>query len=245
MSADWYSINITGEIATLAAATILAQCNPTQASVINPGQLGNINDPLCTHLKFNGSGGAYSEIDLQPINLASQTVSGLDLQANYTMDFWNGTLAWQGVANLADENTLTQPGTATSDNAGTGGTPKWRGTASVDYTTGPFSATVQGRWYGTSKIANNANTGNLTTPQTIDLYPTNSFEIPFVAYLDLRASYKWNDNIQFYGAVDNATNAPPPLVPLTSGTTPPGLPTNTTTYDLLGRQFRMGVRFNY
>ena len=245
MSADWYSINITGEIATLAVGTILNQCNPTQASVIYPGQLGNINDPLCTALKFNGASGAFSEIDLSPLNLASQTTSGLDLQANYTMDFWEGNLAWMAVANLNDENTLTQPGTATSDSAGTGGIPKWRGTVSVDYTTGPFSATIQGRWIGRNIITNTANTGNLATAQTINLYPTDSFELPFVAYLDLRASYKWNDNIQFYGAVDNATNVPPALFPLTSGAAPPGVPTNATTYDLLGRQFRLGIRFSY
>jgi iron complex outermembrane recepter protein len=61
----------------------------------------------------------------------------------------------------------------------------------------------------------------------------------------LRGSYKWNDNIQFYGAVDNTTNVPPALFPLTSGSTPPGVPTVPTTYDLLGRTFRFGVRFNY
>ena len=35
---------------------------------------------------------------------------------------------------------------------------------------------------------------------------------PFIAYLDLRGNYKWNDNISFFGAIDNALNTPPPLV---------------------------------
>jgi outer membrane receptor protein involved in Fe transport len=72
--------------------------------------------------------------------------------------------------------------------------------------------------------------------------------VPFTAYLDLRASYKWNDNIQFYGAVDNTTNTPPPLVPPTTSQIQNNggvIATNTTTYDLLGRAFRLGVRFNY
>ena len=104
LSADWYSINVTGEIATIGIATILAQCNPTQASTIYPGTLGNPNDPLCTHLIFGTNGALSGEINA-PINIASQTTSGLDLQANYTMDFWEGSLAWSGIASLNDEST--------------------------------------------------------------------------------------------------------------------------------------------
>ena len=116
------------------------------------------------------------------------------------------------------------------------------------YTTGPYSFTAQGRWFGTSKYTNTANTGNLATASTANLYDPAHFEVPFVAYLDLRGSYKWNDNIQFYGAIDNVTNVPPPEVPpLTGGIQSNGgvIPTNPTTYDLLGRAFRVGVRFSY
>ena len=175
-------------------------------------------------------------------------MSGLDLQSNYTMDFWNGNLAWTAYANLQDEDTTYQPGSGTSDVAGSHGTPKWKGLISADYTTGPVSFTVQGRWYGTSVYSQNGNTGNKSSAKVANLYDPAYFEIPFVAYLDFRASYKWNDNIQFYGAVDNATNVPPPLVAPTSGQIQNNggvLPSNSTTYDLLGRSFRLGVRFNY
>ena len=50
LSADWYSINLTGEIAALAAATILNQCNASSPSAIYPGTNGNPNDPLCSIL---------------------------------------------------------------------------------------------------------------------------------------------------------------------------------------------------
>jgi outer membrane receptor protein involved in Fe transport len=248
LSADWYSINVTGELGTIATNTIINQCSPSQPSTIYPGTFGNPNDPLCTHLKFNGTNGALSEVDQFTINLASQTVSGLDLQGNYTMDFWDGTIAWMAVANLQDENTLTNPGSGVNDSAGTGGNPKWKGILSAQYTAGPYSFTAQGRWFGTSKYSNTANTGNLATAATANLYDSAHFEIPFVAYLDLRASYKWNDNIQFYGAIDNFTNVPPPLVPPLSGSVQSNgqlIPTNVTTYDLLGRAFRIGLRVSY
>jgi outer membrane receptor protein involved in Fe transport len=252
LSADWFSISLTGGLGTVPTNTILNECNPTMPSVLHVGN-GDPNNALCTHLVFNGPIGSnglpsLSNINNSTVNLASQTVSGLDLQANYVMDFWNGSLAWSTFANLQDENTLTQPGSGTNDNAGTAGTPKWKGLLSADYTTGPSSFTVQTRWYGTSKNTNTANTGNLSSSTLANLYDPAHFEVPFVAYLDLRASYKWNDNIQFYGAVDNAINTPPPLVAITSGNVQAQgslTATNNTTYDLLGRAFRLGVRFNY
>ena len=252
-SADWYSISLTDGLGTVAATTILTQCNPTQPSTIHPGTMGNPNDPLCTALIFDGAalaggGNALGHLISQTINVASESTSGLDMQANYTMDFWDGNIAWSTYANLNDEHTISNPSSGTTDAVGSGGTPKWKGLISADYSTGPYSFTVQGRWYGTSKYNTNGNTGNLATAATANLYDPAHFEVPFVAYLDLRASYKWNDNIQFYGAVDNTTNVPPPLIAPTSGSIQNNggvLPTNNTTYDLLGRAFRLGVRFNY
>jgi outer membrane receptor protein involved in Fe transport len=249
MSADWYSISLTGGLGTVATGTVLNQCDPTKASIINPGQLGNINDPLCTHLVFSGPNGSLSQIINTTLNLQSQTVSGLDVQANYNMDFWDGTIAWSAFANLEDEDD-TNPGggTAKQFGVGFGGTPKWKGVLSADYTTGPYSFTVQGRWYGASRISATANTGPQATAQTANLYDPAHFEVPVVAYLDLRGSYKWNDNVQLYGAIDNATNAPPALVPPTQGSIQNNggvIATNSTTYDMLGRAFRFGVRFTY
>ena len=248
ISADWYSINLTNQIASVGINTILNQCNPTQPSTIYPGTQGNPNDPLCTHLVFNGLNGALSGEINSPINFASQTTSGLDLQANYTMDFWEGSIAWSAIANLNDEFTQSQPGTGTNDSAGSGGLPKWKGIVSADYTVGPTSITIQGRWFGTNKYANNANTGNLSSAAVANLYDPNGFELPFVAYLDFRGSYKWNDNIQFYGAIDNATNVPPPMFPSVAGNVKAqGSLTTTvpTTYDMLGRYYRVGARFSF
>ena len=137
---------------------------------------------------------------------------------------------------------------STNDSAGTGGTPKWRGTISADYTAGPASFTVQGRWFGSSKNTNTANTGNLSTAQTVNLYPADSFEIPVVAYLDLRGSYKWDDNLQLYAAVDNVTNVPPPNIPSTQAQGQNAYyfsAIREDIYDAIGRQYRVGVRFNY
>jgi iron complex outermembrane receptor protein len=249
LSADWYNINLKGVVGSLTAATILAQCNSQLASLINIGQNGNPNDALCTHLTFNGPNGALSFINTGVINLTSETTSGLDLQANYSMDFWDGTLAWSALANLNDETTVVTPGTASTDAAGSGGIPKWRGILQATYDTGPYSVTAMGRWFGTSVFSTNGNTGNRASAANALLYDPAHFEIPVVAYLDLRASYKWNDNIQFFAAIDNTLDTPPPLVaPTLSSLNAGGSPfdnTQSSVYDQLGRNFRIGVRFNY
>ena len=70
--------------------------------------------------------------------------------------------------------------------------------------------------------------------------------IPAVAYLDLRASYKWNDNIQFYGAIDNVINTPPPIPAASSAALNYyDQSTRDDIYDAIGRSFRIGVRVKY
>jgi outer membrane receptor protein involved in Fe transport len=69
--------------------------------------------------------------------------------------------------------------------------------------------------------------------------------VPAVAYLDLRGSYKWNDNLEFYAAVDNTLNTPPPNIASYSVSNN-GLSTvNPSIYDVLGRMYHAGFRFNY
>ena len=73
--------------------------------------------------------------------------------------------------------------------------------------------------------------GMSDNPDQID---TNS--IHPVGYLDLRGSYRLNDNIVLYAAIDNVTNVPPPY---TGGFGDEAI------YDYLGRNIRAGIRFSY
>jgi hypothetical protein len=132
-SVDYYSIHLSGALSTISSNTILQACTT------------NINDPLCTHLIFAGPAGsagpALSTILQYNVNVASITTSGFDIQANYTTDFWDGTLGLQTTDTYMDEITQAQPGTLTNDYAGvitgTGGalnstgSPKWKGTVST------------------------------------------------------------------------------------------------------------------
>jgi hypothetical protein len=54
--------------------------------------------------------------------------------------------------------------------------------------------------------------------------------VPWIVYTDLRASWRWNDHIQLYGAIDNAFNTPPPNLATTGGGGP-----DCRIYDCIGR----------
>ena len=242
-SLDWYNINMTGQIATVSQNLITNTCAV------------NINDPLCAALVFGGANGALSIINRVPININAVRTSGMDISASYATELWGGALSTSFMANYTDELTIASPGSVIDDYAGvlgagappqTSGQPKWRGSLSANYKTGPYSVTAQVRWLGSAILNNTWNTGNLATAATRWTVPDSVYNVDPTAYLDLRASYDVTDNLQFYTAIDNILDIPPQMKPGTSdGIQSNGGPTHSVTaYDLLGREIRLGVRVN-
>jgi outer membrane receptor protein involved in Fe transport len=147
---------------------------------------------------------------------------------------------WHFLGNYTDEKTRTSLG-LTVDGAGavstdgavnplTGFTePKFRGTVTSTYAEGDWSLTAQARIIGTARLSN-------TYIEGVDV---DNNSVPAVVYGDFRGSYRWNDHIQFYGAIDNLFNAPPPNL-ATNG----GGGTDCRIYDCIGRAYRIGVRFD-
>ncbi|MGZ5929887.1 MAG: TonB-dependent receptor domain-containing protein [Rhizomicrobium sp.] len=235
LSADWYSIELRKAIATVSTQVILQQC---AAGV----------QVYCSQITFGGpppAGGngaaSISQIATTPINANSQSVSGLDFQADYRTEFLTGAIDLHAVGNYMDQQSQVAGGVS-SDYAGAIGSdssprgiPKFRTTVSATYVEGPWQGTVQGRVIGSAKL------NNAWGPLDVD-----NNAIPAVAYLDLRASYKWNDNIQFYGAIDNVINTPPPIPAASSAALNYyDQSTRDDIYDAIGRGFRIGVRVKY
>ena len=145
------------------------------------------------------------------------------------------------MGNYTDEETQTSLGVKT-DYAGAlggdsspSGVPKFKMTAIASYLEGPWQGTVQGRLIGSARLV------NTWTSLNVD-----NNDVPTVAYLDLRGSYKWNENVQLYAAVDNILNTPPPDVATSSYRQHiPGAGHAADVYDAIGRQYRAGVRFTF
>jgi outer membrane receptor protein involved in Fe transport len=227
VAADWYSISITGAIVTIPTKTILDNCKAGQ-------QL------YCDQLVFGGANGALSVVKSNPLNVDAQSVSGLDFQADYVTDLFGNNLSLHMVGNYTDEQSETTQGVPYDYAGSVGGdsqyqgVPKFRSTLSATYSMGAWQGTIQSRIIGSARLV------NTWTNLNVD-----NNEVPAVAYLDLRASYRWSDNIQLYAALDNALDAPPPVVVSTSNTGSGGSGTRDDLYAAYGREFRLGIRLNY
>ena len=260
MSFDWYSISLHKGIFAPTSGQIFDQCanhkvpafcslvffgsggggtglpvtTETDGNGVSPGLIG----PLGTFTAdFNGAFNFYLQ---SPVNANNETVSGLDFQTDYHHELFSGVLDWHILGNYTDEKTRTSLG-VTVDGAGavsqdgavnplTGFTsPKLRATVTTTYNEGAWSVTAQARIIGSARLSNQYREG-------VDV---DNNSVPAVVMGDFRASYRWNDRIQFYGAVDNLFNAPPPILAQTGGAT-----TDCRIYDCIGRAYRVGVRFD-
>lgn len=227
-SLDYYDIDIDGAFASFNTATTLEQC---AAGV----------QMFCDNLRFNGPGGALSEIFSQPLNADTLKTSGLDLALDYRTFAGDGALNFNLVANYMFEQVLTRLG-APFDYAGSlgndspqQGVPKLNATASLTYVLGDWSATVQGRVVGASKI------NTAWGPLDID-----DNDIPAHYYMDLRSSYTFASGVQLYAALDNVLDKDPPLVPFSaSASSGFETPFIDAVHDAFGRVWRAGVRMKF
>lgn len=221
ISLDWYSINISKAITTISTLTTTNLCAAGDQF-------------YCSQISFaNG----FMYVKQTPINANQQSVSGLDFQSDYNFPLLNGRVDVHLVGNYTDQQSqLAQgrffdyAGSIGADSLVTG-LPKLHATLATTYDAGDWQATVQGRFIGSAKL------NNAWGPLDVD---NNS--VPGVAYLDLRASYNFNKEIQLYGAIDNVTNVPPPVYPSLTGNLATG---GNTIYDAIGRMFRAGIRVRY
>ncbi len=264
MSFDWYSITLHNGIFSPSSAQIISQCStqhvanfcsllffakgypgnsalPVAAEVDGNGASPGLSGPLGT---FPADGEGVLNAYLQaPVNANRETDSGLDFQIDYQHDLFDGVMDWHILGNYTDEKTRTSLG-VTADGAGavsgdgslnplTGFTePKLRATVTSTYVEGPWSVTGQARIIGSARLTNNLTQAQSTYTSLDDN------GVPAVVYGDARGSYRWNDQLQFYAAVDNLFDTPPPsLAMIGSGGT------NCIIYDCIGRAYRVGVRF--
>ncbi len=231
LSADWYSILIHSAIYTVPATTVVQQC------------IAGVTYYCGSQFYAFSSPNVPSQVITQPVNAAAETVSGLDFQADYTMPFYSGNLMWRVIGNYTDEQTRRVLGSLQDAANCLGpqcvdvGVPKLRSTISTTYAEGPFSFTAQTRLIGSAKINTAWNATNVDYNN-----------VPFFAYFDLRGSYNFNDNFQFYGAMDNVADKSPAIIPSTNGNGQDAYyfaPVRGDVYDTNGRTYRAGVRFNF
>ena len=240
ISADYFKYNLTDNVGTVPINTLLgALCydDTTQSFASNPFCAQAPRDPT-----GNNGGqipGGVIEVLLVNQNIASTKVEGWDYSISYgfhTEDVFGkdyGSIAmrvdatWQyqfaqqglpGQAYVQFANTITNA------------TPEWKGNASARWSYDKYSFTWSTIYYG-SMIASQAQQKGVLAP-----YKTGDY-----FRHDIRASYKFNDQVTFRGGVINLFDRYPPALPETFS----GTGTGSSQYDNRGRYFFIGANMNF
>jgi iron complex outermembrane recepter protein len=244
-SVDYYDIHIADAITTLTAQQLVNTCAQGDTA-------------LCSDIVRNASG-TITQVNVVPINFASQVARGLDIEASYRRNletvapFLEGDFTVRLLATHFLENTInsgvTLPVNNVGDNSegassGTLTLPRWRYSATTAWENGPLAMSFTARGvsagvYNSTYIQCTANCpASTANNMTID-----NNHLPGALYFDATINYKLAHQSEVFLAVDNLANTPPVMVAYGPSIGAAPLSINPVIYDTLGRVFRMGFRF--
>lgn len=246
-SVDYFDIDLSGAISTITAQTTTTLC------------LEQNRQDLCQFITFNGTPGAASPITsirLVPFNFASVKVRGLDLEASYRFDLGGGKATLRGLVshyidNIIDNGIDVARDLAGQNAGGADATPTWNYRLTANYELDSWSFNLIGRGFSGGVYDNNfieCTTGcPASTPQARTI---NDNQIAGQWYVDASITKKvklGGSKVDLFLYVRNLLNSDPVLVGNgpTGNNTPAYPMTNRNLYDVLGRVYRMGVRFEY
>jgi iron complex outermembrane recepter protein len=231
-SVDYYDVEVSDAIDTLDAQAILDRCYAGASS-------------LCSLIARDPGTQTLTSVTASYINVSRFRTSGVDLDVGYRLplsslsDDWPGTVTLRVLANHVDE-LIASDGVSATDTAGSlgpkiGGVPKWRWTASTTYEVGPATWYFGARYVGGGKYDRNYG------PEDI-----NDNNVDSRIYFDTSMRYELSSSsrstLSLFGSVRNLLDTDPPIAPTPDFV---ATPTNTIFYDVIGRYFSVGLRYNF
>lgn len=239
-SFDYYNIKVKGIITGFSGQTAINLCFQQNLS------------QFCPSFNLDASKGPLF-VNEQLFNFAKVHTNGYDIEASYRRPLSGislpGSFTIRGLATHVLHYTSTSglPGTIPSEQAGVnlGSTPHWKVLGIQSWDTDKFSLSVTERWFSDGVYSNEyvqCTPGTCPAPdptgniQTID---NNHMKGAF--YLDVGGSWSFTKGMSAYFKIDNALNRAPEPAPANGVT----YGFNPLLYDVLGRTFRLGVRFSF
>ena len=232
-SIDYYRIKINGVISSLSAQQEVNLCQQGVTSLCNTFSLP--------------APPAIGYVNSQSFNLASIKTDGFDIEASYRQTLDNATFTLRGLATNV-RHFITDPGipgTIPVDTAGVNAnnTPKWKVLLIESVDTDKINFFLQQRWFSAGTYAN---TYVVCAPGTCPVSTANnptidSNRMPGALYFDIGASYKIAPKLSIYFKIDNLGDKAPAASPQTNT----GVDVNAALYDLLGRFYHGGIRYNF
>ena len=216
LSVDYYNIKLKDAITSLGAQDVISGC-------------ANGNTDLCTQI-VRDTAGAPTTIYTTYINLAEYKTAGVDIEASYTLPLskvsggLGGTMRFRGLATYVDK-VLINDGMTSVDRAGdvgdnvSFGTPHWRATGSINYSSQDVSVDARVRYVGGGKFNHALDIANN--------------DIAARVYVDLGAQVNV-DKFTLFANVNNLFDRDPPLT--TYGAIH---------YDTIGRYMTVGAKVRF
>lgn len=260
-SVDYYRIGIKGVVSALGSQNIVDLCfggnqiycqqdqittaNGVKISTAFPGLIGQPNQVTQVHSKaFNNASLVTDGFDMEAsysFSLENYDVPGnfqLRTLVNHTSKYISnsgipGTEQNQELAGFLGGGTNSQ-----TYNQNGGNVLLWKIGATQSYQNDLWGFTLTERWFGPGTLTDK-NTlvcvpGTCPAP-TIQTPTINFNKVDSAFYLDVGANWNISAKTQVYGKIDNIAN----LMPPNTGGRP-----NDTLYDVIGRMYRIGLRFN-
>lgn len=242
MSVDYYDIDVNGVIGFLSAQDVADACFLFD------------QQNYCSQLRYDDTG-ALQFIDLQYENLTSLLSEGVDLEASYTMDLGAGELALRYMTTHYMSR-ATDDGVTVRERAGenTSNTPDFVHRATARYSVNDFSFTLTARGHSDGVVDNrwiecttacppSTNTSNRTI---------NDNSIDGQWFFDGYGSYDLDlagGQAELFVSVKNLFDTDPEFVPfpLNQGSENRAgyQQANRNLSDVVGRNFRVGMRYEF
>ncbi|WP_199100639.1 TonB-dependent receptor [Dyella sp. ASV21] len=236
-SLDFWHIYLSDTLTPITAQTVANAC------------FNNNNSPFCSFINRYGQtsqiAGAVNYINTPVVNLGNLSTSGIDFTLNYAIPHFNvgdvdpGTFkaGLNTTYNSTYKNNAApgQPGSESINYAGTyslqfGNIARWRGTFTLNWALGPWSAQWQSRYI------------HRLTNLNADAITGANASMGAITYHSIQGGYEWAKiHTRFDLGIDNLTGRVPPLA-YQNGS---NYNVDTSTYDVLGRYFwaRATVKF--
>lgn len=250
-SVDYWNIKLNNAITNLTMQQVVnlcAQGNTALCANINNGQ------PL-------NPASAFNRLFIEPINLATREVRGIDFETSYTMQLDDmiasvpGRVSFRALATHYMRNELCTKLAPCIDSAGenssiNGGPVDWRWTATINYQLNAMDLTFGARGVSNG-VYNNSWIGCTAScpTSTTDNQTINRNRIAGATYFDLSMAYRFElgdkGNFETFFNVRNLLNRDPVIVAGNGNLAADITVSNPLNYDQNGRVYRAGARFNF
>jgi iron complex outermembrane receptor protein len=264
-SIDYYRIEVKGAISSLTLQQVEDQCFNGFTAFCSQQAITTANNVAqsTTNLGQPNTPSALVAVASEAFNAATLDTDGFDLEASYQFDlqdydvpgsftlhsFINHTSKFvtdTGIPgtqrNVELAGLLGGGGNSQTYNQSGGNVLTWKLEETQSYQNDIWGLHLTERWYAGGVFGNKSGIvcapgtcPSLSTTQLIQTPTYNYQSVDSIMYLDVGANWNVSDKTQLYTQVDNITNIRPPD---TGSTT-----VNNTLYDVIGRMFRVGVRF--